>query len=302
MKAVVLCAGLGTRLRPLTEKWPKPAIPLLGKPLLRYAIDVLRRGGVDALGINTHHLPRVMEKVAREEAARAGVPLTISHEPIIQGTAGGIRGLRPFVGDETFVVWNGDILFDLDLGAVVHEHRQSGVAATMVLMPMPAGESYAPVEVDSAGKVVRIAGQGPGAAKVTPMHFTGVHVLSPTVFAFMASDGEEDINRSVYPRMLERGQVIRAAKTTAAWSDLGTPARYLSAQAGLLHARSLAEPDAAVDPKATLGPNVYVGARCRIGAGARLERAAVLEGTTIAPGEALLGAIAWDDKRLRVTP
>src|SRR3954469_7317208 len=96
---MILCAGLGTRLRPLTERWPKPAIPLLGAPLFRYTLAVLKRAGVTAVGINTHHLPGVMRQVAQAECDRAGVGLTVVHEPEIQGTGGGIRGLRAFLAD-----------------------------------------------------------------------------------------------------------------------------------------------------------------------------------------------------------
>jgi mannose-1-phosphate guanylyltransferase len=156
--------------------------------------------------------------------------------------------------------------------------------------------------VEVAGSnVVRIAGRGPGAVGATPWHFTGVHVLSPRVFDFLSPEGPEDINHHVYPRMLQAGLSIRAAVQRAPWSDLGTPARYLAAQRGLLRdlpAPVLVEPDALVDPSATVGDDVYVGSRARVGAGARLTRCAVLADAVIAPGEALAYAIAWEDRRL----
>jgi len=94
LRAFVLAAGLGTRLRPLTERWPKPAVPFLGAPLLRRTFTVLRRAGVDRVAVNTHHLPEAMQRVAREEAARFGLAVTVVHEPVIQGTAGGLRGMQ----------------------------------------------------------------------------------------------------------------------------------------------------------------------------------------------------------------
>ena len=209
MKAMVLCAGLGTRLRPFTERWPKPALPLLGQPLLRYHLAVLRAAGVTAVGINTHHLPDVMAATARAECERVGVALHVVHEPVIQGTGGGIRGLRDFLADEDFLVFNGDILFPVDLRPVVEAHRASGAAATMVLLPMPENEKYASVDVDARGQVRRIAGYGPGGEALTPLHFTGVHVMSPRVFDFMSPEGPEDINRDVYVRMMEAGLPVR---------------------------------------------------------------------------------------------
>jgi len=337
VKALVLCAGLGTRLRPLTETWPKPAVPLLGQPLLRYTLAALRRAGVDQLAINTHHLPAMMEATARAEAARAGCTLEVSYEPVIQGTAGGIRGLKRFLTDDVFVVWNGDILFAVNLEQEIAAHRASGAAATMVLMPMPRGETYAAVEMDPAGRIARIAGRGPGAPRTAPWHFTGVHLLSPAVFDFMSPTGEEDINRAVYPRMLEKGLWVRGAVVQAYWSDLGTPARYLGAQQDVLNGQvplaafpqaspfegaaqrasawvapgarvdaaqvagqSFFDRDARVDPTARVGASVYVGVGARVGAGARVNRAAVFENTELGVGEELVDAIAWGERRLPI--
>jgi mannose-1-phosphate guanylyltransferase len=332
---MVLAAGLGTRLRPLTEAWPKPAIPLLGQPLFRYNLALLRGAGVTHLGINTHHLPDVMRACAEAECARAGVQLEVVHEPVIQGTGGGIRGLRHFLSGDHFLVLNGDILFSLPLGPVVEAHRASGAAATMVLLPMPAGETFAAVEVDPGGLVRRIAGHGPGGERLAPWHFTGVHVMSPAVFDFMRGDGPEDINREVYVRMLEAGLPIRGHVATGYWSDLGTPSRYLAAQRDLLFGQvpllpfGDADPFAALErvqagwispgaatagagmagpvhvssgavvrPGAKLGSAVHVAPGAEVGEGTRLNRVAVFPGTRVAPGEELVECLAWRDVRV----
>ncbi|MCE9666268.1 NDP-sugar synthase [Myxococcus stipitatus] len=336
MKAMVLCAGLGTRLRPLTERWPKPALPLLGQPLLRYHLAVLRAAGVIQVGINTHHLPDTMADVARAECERAGLPLHVVHEPVIQGTGGGIRGLRAFLGDGDFIVFNGDILYPVDLRPVVAMHQASGALATMVLQPMPEAEKYAAVELDGAGRVRRIAGHGPGGEGLSPWHFTGVHVMSPRIFDFMRDEGPEDINREVYVRALTQGQVVRGVRVDGYWSDLGTPSRYLATVQDVLAGRVRLEWLGAASPLAGLsrgpgvswvhpearlegarvegpaylgrgarvaegafvGPSVAVEAGVEVGAGARLERAVVFEGTAVAPGEALTEVLAWGAHRV----
>ncbi|HLM44244.1 MAG TPA: sugar phosphate nucleotidyltransferase [Myxococcaceae bacterium] len=336
MKAMVLCAGLGTRLRPFTERWPKPAMPFLGQPLFRYHLAVLRAAGVQGVGINTHHLPDVMAATARAECARAGLPLHVVHEPVIQGTGGGIRGLRDFLAGDDFIVFNGDILFPVDLRPVVAAHRASGAAATMVLMAMPESEKYAAVEMDAERRVRRIARFGPGGEGLTPWHFTGVHVISPRVFDFMTPEGPEDINRDVYVRMMEAGLTVRGEVVRAYWSDLGMPSRYLATVRDVLSGQvvldglgadspfasaprgqgnSWAHPTAKLGGAQVTGPahfdagcsladgvrigaSVSLGAQVRVGAGARLERCAVLEGTEIAPGEQLVDVMAWGPHRI----
>ncbi len=237
MKAMVLCAGLGTRLRPLTNHWPKPAIPLLGQPLFRYTLATLKAAGVTEIGINTHHLPEVMRRVAQAECARAGCSLTVVHEPEIQGTGGGVRGLRDFLSDGPFLVVNGDVVFAADFRPFIAAHLASKADATMVLLPMPAGEKFNPVEVDETGCVRRIAGKGLGGAKLSAWHFSGVHVMSPAIFDFIAPQGATDINHDTYLSMLAHGHTVRGFTVTEQktyWSDLGTPSRYGATHQDLL--------------------------------------------------------------------
>jgi len=333
MKAIVLAAGLGTRFRPLTDRWPKPAVPLLGQPLLRYTLAVLSRAGVTDLGLNTHHLASVMSRVAEEEAARFGMKLTLSDEPVIQGTAGGIRGLRRLVDDtDVFLVWNGDALFTPALGPLLEEHRAQGALATVVLLPMPRGATYGSVDIDEAGRVHRIAGQGPGGEGLQAFHFSGVHLLSPRIFRAMAESGPEDINRDVYPRLLAQGELVRGAVVEAPWRDVGTPQGYLSAQEALLlgdvpdvfgqaspFARAAGiggifraedaqldgtavapvylDAGAVVERGAHIGPNVYVGRGVRVPAGTSAAHAALLEAS--APKGELENVIALEGSVLK---
>lgn len=337
---MVLCAGLGTRLRPLTERVPKPAVPVANVPLVRWSLALLRGAGVRRAVVNLHHLPEAMERAARAAAAALGVEVAFSREPVIAGTGGALREARGLLGGAgTVLLLNGDVLFDVDLSAALAAHAASGALATMVLLPMPAGGRYAAVEVDPGGAVRRIAGSfGPGGEGLTPLHFSGVHVLSPALLdGVPAAPFECDVNRHVYPPLMASGQV-RGLLVDGYWNDLGAPDRYLAAHADLLAGRvplgpfagvdpfaGLDEPgggvrvarDARVDPAATLvgpvllgagavveagarvGPNAVAGAGCRIGAGAVVREAVLWEGTAIAPGETVERAIAAGEVRLR---
>jgi mannose-1-phosphate guanylyltransferase len=336
---MVLAAGLGTRLRPLTDRVPKPAVPVCGLPLVRFALARLAAAGARRAVVNTHHLAPAMERAAREAAAATGLALAVSHEPVIAGTGGALREAEAHLrGAGAVALWNGDVLFDLDLAPVVEGHVASGALATMVLAPMPEGATWASVEVDEGMAVRRIAGLGPGGAGLRPLHFTGVHVLSPALLdAVPATPFACDVNRHVYPPLLGGGR-IRGAVAGGYWNDLGTPERYLQANLDLLAGRVpgarapgadplaglaasvppgawmapgarvaegaaleppvLLGPGARVEAGAAVGPDAVVGAGARIGRGATVRRAVVWEGTEVRPGETVVDAIAAGEVRV----
>ncbi len=327
MRAFVLCAGLGTRMDPLTQALPKPALPMLGVPIVGYAFAHLKAQGVTSLVINTHHLPGEMERVATDWAGRLDLPLAVSAEPVLQGTGGALReAAKHLSGSEPFVLWNGDILADIDVAGAVQAHRSTGAWATMILRRMPAGESYGAVELDATSAVRRIAGRGAAVANLSSWHFSGVHIVDPRVVDAVPRSGAACINRDVYLSLIEAGKRVHGHVAEAGyWSDLGTPARYLATQSDLLNGaldfsrfpgvaplapasstgiwRKLgakAGAGTAIAPPAWLGPRARLGERVRagpnvsvdgrVGSGAYLVDAALLDGE-VAEGETLRGAI-----------
>jgi mannose-1-phosphate guanylyltransferase len=309
---MILCAGLGTRLRPLTEVLPKPAVPVCGVPLVGWSLALLARAGVRRVVVNTHHLAERMAAVARAEGEALGLEVGVSHEPVIAGTGGALREARSLLaGADEVVVVNGDVLFDVDVPAALAAHRASGAAATMVLMEMPPGAAYAAVEADASGTVRRIAGRfGPGGDALAPWHFTGVHVLSRRLLdAVPAEPFEVDVNRHVYPPLMPAG-LVRGHVVRGYWNDLGTPKRYLAANLDVLdgcvpldrfgldplagtsrrgsaaiHATARVEPGAIVE-------RAFVGAGARLVAGCAVREAVVWDWTELAPGERVERAIA----------
>jgi mannose-1-phosphate guanylyltransferase len=309
---MVLCAGLGTRLRPLTNRVPKPAIPVAGLPLVRYAFALLAGAGVRRAIVNVHHLPREMADAAEAAARALGIELAVSEEPVIAGTGGALReAAAHLAGAEAVVLVNGDVLFDVDLAAALADHRGSGALATMVLLPMPEGARYAAVELDGRGAVRRIAGVfGPGGEGLSPWHFSGVHVLSPALLARVpAVPFECDINRHVYPPLMASG-AVRGRVVGGYWNDLGTPARYLEATADLLRGEVPLARFPGADPFAgtrELAPGVRAAPSVRIDAGARLagpslllDGASVAASASVGPG-VVLGAGACVPARAAVS-
>jgi len=320
LTALVLCAGLGTRLRPLTAILPKPAVPLCGFPLIRWTLALLGNAGVSRAVVNTHHLPEEMAAAAREAGRQLGVPVAISHEPVIAGTGGALREARGLLADaELILLLNGDVLFDVDLEAVLQAHRASGALATMVLLPMPAGAAHGAVEVDAGGAVRRIdrgaAGSfGPGGVGLTRRHFSGLHVVSPALLDNVpATPFEVDVNSQVYPPLMASGQ-IRGHLVDGYWNDLGTPERYVAANRDVLTGRLpyprfggatpwpvpadlaplMRAGDARVQHGARLiGPS-WLGRDARISAGAEIgPEAVVCDGAVVPDGAVVRRAVVW---------
>src|SRR5947208_4548161 len=318
MKAMVLCAGFGTRLRPLTDRVPKPLVPVCGVPLLKYNLALLKNAGVREIVVNVHHLAAEMEKGAIQIAREVGLELAVSRETgHILGTGGGVRRAAGLLGRGTFLLLNGDMLFDVDLEAAIAAHKSSGAMATMVLAPYPKGATYGAVEVDGSANVRRIASRGaPPEPGLVKMHFTGVHVLESEVLSRLPAEAESDINRTAYVRLIHEGAKVLGWLQNGYWGDLGAPRSLLRANLDVLGgkvplqrfrpladpfagAREVApgvhaDPQAVIDPSAKLtGPALLhagsvVGSRAQIG-----PNAVIGTGVRVDAGGSVVRAVCW---------
>ncbi len=235
---MILAAGFGTRLRPLTESLPKPLLPIAGRPLIVWNLLLLRQHGIKDVIINLHHLGHVIEKELGD-GSRLGMRVTYSREPMILGTGGGIKQAEPFFGGDPFLVLNGDTLMDLDLGAVIAFHREQDALATMVLRDDPDVDRWGAVEVDARQRVVRINGRGRAAPGPTVKRmFAGAHVMRARLLRDLPQGRESSI-LDAYVAELQADAMIVGYGMTGYWSDVGTPERYAQAQrdvtAGLLN-------------------------------------------------------------------
>jgi NDP-sugar pyrophosphorylase family protein len=285
MRAMVLAAGYGTRFRPLSERLPKPAAPVLNEPLVRRTLRRLRDQGIREVLVNLHFRPGDVERACR---GIPGLRVAFQREQEILGTGGGIKRAEPFFRGETAIVWNGDILFDLDLEKAISFHRRKRAVATMVLRATPQLARYGAVEVDGRGRVVRLLGE-PRGRRGRPLMFAGVHLLEPAFFRWLRSE-PSCIVRTAYRSLVDRGAPVYGYETGARWLEIGTPEDYLAANLALLGDRVLVGEGARVEAGARLFRSI-VGPGARIGAGARIERCVVWPGVKVAPGTRAEGKV-----------
>ncbi len=299
MKAMILAAGLGTRLLPLTASVSKVALSLAGVPVLVRVFRFLRACGVDEFVVNLHHAPGTVRDCLKSCGERA----VFSFEDNIRGTAGGLFCAGKNFSGGTFLMVNGDCFYSgCPLDEALEFHRARKAMATMVLVDMPAGESYGEVEIAPDGRLLRIAGQPErkSAPAARSVHFTGIHILEPEILAKL-SGGFSDINRDVYPRLIEEGFPLFGFHTAFQWFDLGTPRRFLQAAFTLLETEEKGKDAPAVllgencriDPSAALEGPLEIGPATVIARGSKVKRSVIGSKVSIGPGtlveESLLG-------------
>jgi aminoglycoside/choline kinase family phosphotransferase len=220
MKALILAAGLGTRLLPHTALVPKPLFPLAGRPLLEYHIRNLCTAGCEAVMVNTHHLHEQIE--AFLSASRFDIPVSTRWEPDILGTGGAIRNVRDFWDNRPFFVINADIFTAIDLGDVYAFHLRNRPAATLVLADHP---EFNTVSIDAAGRILSFAASTAQAA-AGALTFTGIQVLDPAVLDYIPADGFAN-SIDAFRAMIADGRDVRGFSATPEdWMDVGTPDRY----------------------------------------------------------------------------
>ncbi len=309
-EAVVLCAGLGTRMRPISERLPKPCVHFMNRPILHWILDGLAAAGVGRVFINLHH--KSQEVVACAKAHGGGMELRFSQEPEILGTAGAFWPMRGLFRGEAFFVVNGDVFCDLPLAALAARLEQAPDAlAVLAVRQMPKGATYTPLQCDSRG-VLKEFGHGPS-------HFTGVYAARRELLGRILGPGPKELVSDLLRPLLPSG-VVRVLKHEGRWSDLGTPRSLLDASMAALddmarssaeapkdsrlehrdgfpvlrHDRAWVSRDATMTGPAIFGEGVRVQARCHVG------HSVLLPGTVLEEGERMERTVAYSDLRVPV--
>jgi NDP-sugar pyrophosphorylase family protein len=294
MKAMILAAGYGERLWPLTADRTKPALPVLGKPLVGYVAEYLARFGMTEVVVNLHHHPDSVRR-SLGDGSQFGVTLEYVHEPVILGTSGALDNARAFLEGDTFVVVNGKLITDLDLTAALREHRTRNALATLVLRPNPRFERFSFVELQN-GLVTRFAGMPTEDSWQTddpPLMFTGIHIIEPRIFEYIPRGVFSDSVIDVYPQAMAKGERILGHVAKGMWYELSTMQRYLDISLSLLRDEGrdvYAGQNSSIDSKANVRDSILWD-NVRIAPGASVKRSVLGDGVRIATGESVEDAI-----------
>jgi NDP-sugar pyrophosphorylase family protein len=318
IRALVLAAGLGTRLRPLTDHTPKPLLPVRGVPILGHTLAQLAAFGCEAAAVNLHHQGEQIRR--RFGDAHAGMDLLWSEEPNILGTLGALHPLQEFFAPAGLgLLINGDSLCRWPLRKLIRRHLASGARATILLASRPdPAEFGGGVGIDHAGNVLSFWVGDPERGEVARRHvFAGAHVLAPDLLK-RVGPGRADIVRDLYIPMLDAGERIASLVHAGRWHDTGTPQRFLAASLDWARAegperlwrRSWISPEASIGGGKVRRVSIEAGAR--VGEGARVERSVLLPGARVGKGcvvrDAILGFEAsvppgtWVERRMITAP
>jgi mannose-1-phosphate guanylyltransferase len=291
MKGMVLAAGKGTRLLPLTGEIPKPMAPIAGKPMIQHIFELLAEGGVDEVHVNVFHLAEAILGCYGENARVEGMSVNVSREERLMGTAGGVKRLADRF-DETFVVVMGDALTDIDLHEAVAFHKESEALATLALRPVSDTSRYGVVRLDGEGNIVAFQEKPKPAEAISTLANTGIYVLEPEALHYIPDYTFFDFANNLFPRLLEAGEKFVGYEGSFYWSDVGTLEAYRQAQhdalSGKVRVRILGErlkKDLWVDGDARLHQTAILEGPVVIGRDTVIEREVTLSGSVaVGPG------------------
>jgi len=291
MKAMILSAGYGTRLWPLTEDRTKPAIPILGKPLVGYVAEYLASFGVDEIVVNLHHRPNSVRK-ALGDGQKFGVKLHYVEEPIILGTSGALDNAREYLADDTFIVINGKIITDINLTEALTRHQDLNALATLVLLTNTQYERFSVVETKN-GCITAFGGMPVAGGDCPPLMFTGIQILNPRIFEYIPRGVFSHSVTDVYPQAINNGEIVAAHVAQGKWRELSTLQRYLDISTEMLMEQGLSfsagkglqKAATATISESILWNNVTVDG------GARIERSVLADNVHILQNDIIRNAV-----------
>jgi NDP-sugar pyrophosphorylase family protein len=306
VRAMIMAAGLGTRLWPLTGLIPKPMVPILNRPALYHILRLLRRHGVTEVVMNLHHFADTITSYFAD-GEWMGMELGYTLEEKLLGTAGGVKNNEAFLSEGTFLVMSGDALTDIDLTALVGAHKATGALATLAVKEVADPSLYGVVVTDSEGRIAGFQEKPSREQALSCLCNCGIYVFEPAVFDHIPAGSFYDFGSRLFPELLAAGERVYAHTVSGYWNDVGNLVEYrrgnFDALAGLVRVEM---PGRQVEPGVWLGERTFVArtvtmqAPVLIGSDCRIEEDVVLEGplvmgdqSLVEYGSSLRRAISW---------
>ncbi|MBI4481259.1 MAG: NDP-sugar synthase [Acidobacteria bacterium] len=305
IKAVILAGGKGTRLRPLTLNTPKPIVPVANIPFLFYQIDLIKRAGITEIILSLSYQPRKIRDIFGD-GTRFGMTIRYTVESKPLGTAGAYKKAEHLL-DDTTVVFNGDVLSDLDLSKVLKQHFRRQSVATIVLQGVSNPSMYGLVETARDGRVLRFV-EKPKDDEITCNTINaGIYILEPRVLDLAPPEQNFSFERELFPLLLEKGEKFNCFISGGYWIDIGTPAKYLQAHFDILAGKlGLPHFDAAENPtRPKIKSDCRVDSKSLIGEGSIIKSAVQIEnsvlgrGCFIEEGSIIKNSVLWDGTRVK---
>ena len=285
MKAFILAGGFGTRLRPLTLTRPKHLLPIANRPHIEHVFDLLLRHGIDEVVLMTSYLADAFADTLAG-AEQMGMKLEVTHEAEPLGTAGAFKNAEHLVGDDAFLAFNGDVLTNVDLSAVIDWHRDRQAEASIVLTPVDDPSAYGVVPTKEDGSVLGFIEKPPRDQAPTNLINAGIYVLEPSILERIPVNRVWSAERELFPQLVAEGARLFATGTDAYWVDIGTPEKYVQAN---MDALSGAFPTEAAG---AAGPDGILAAKpCEIAEDARVSSACLGSGARVASGATVSGSV-----------
>lgn len=324
MKALFLAGGQGTRLRPLTDKLPKPMVPVMGLPLLERNFKRLKNFGVDTIVISTCYKPECIEKHFGS-GTDYGIQISYVSEDIPLGTGGAIKNAAKLLDKEPFFIFNADVISNINFNEMLRFHRRKNADVTIAATWVENPSAYGVIEYDARDYAVTFREKPKPHEIVSHYINAGVYIFEPSVLKQIPSGRPVSVEREVFPKLLEKGKRIAVYRGCDYWLDLGTPEKYMQAHwdafrgfyrideadfekdsvygrfnakisgKAVLRGPVYIGEDVHIETGAVIGPNAVIGARCKIGKGCHIENSILWDGITIENGVEILDSIVIDE-------
>ena len=318
MKAMVLAAGFGTRLQPLTHVLPKPMFPVLGRPLLSHTFDILESANITDVAVNVHHLPDFIINYFEKQKLH-DLNLHFSREEKILGTAGGIKKMEGFLEGGPFILINSDIITDIKLDKVIDFHKKNNSRLTLVVRQDISPEQYDSIEICKDGRIVHFVGASsmniPG--NTTRVMFTGIQIIEPEIFKRIPEGQFCGTTESIFPQMIKDEVPVYGYLHNGYWKDMGNRENYLQVNSDALDERVslkgvspnelnnpliippvLVDRNCQVAENSQIGPYTVIGPNCNIKSGAIIENSILWEGVTIGAGSSIKGSVIAQNRTI----